>query len=75
MNNKINLSNFTPEQIEYLKNAARTAKVLNLQGQFRDPNPVTRRTKYLNNYKKQQNKYAATKNRKGSRKHRKTYRK
>ena len=74
----INFSNFTQEQLKYLGNAARTAKILNLQAQFRDPNPVTRRAKYLKNYKAQQNKYAheaATKKRKGSRKHRKTYRK
>lgn len=72
----INLSNFTKEQLNYLANAARTAKVFNLQAQFRDPNPVTRRAKYLRNYKKQQNTYVApTKKRKGTRKHRKTYRK
>jgi hypothetical protein len=74
----INFSNFTKEQLNYLAHAARTAKVLNLQAQLREPNPDTRRAKYMRNYKKQQNKYAhatATKKRKGSRKHRKTYRK
>jgi penicillin-binding protein-related factor A (putative recombinase) len=74
--NMINLSNFTPQQLKYLTNAARTSRVLDLQAQFRDPNPVTRRAKYLNNYKKQQvNPVWNLTQRKRSRKHRKTYRK